>query len=265
MSTGDLSHHFVGKGIEITGVKTTSDLSCAKIFYCCSSVNVDYVEMGALLNRNAITLRSQLSNLYILGKVPQLIFVRDVYYERKETMEHLFAIADYGPDEPAQPSDLQVASTEEEKEEKEEVAAADELVGGADVVVEPSFIYGEQSHPKLKSNLYELERHAMMVKVKNEMCILKANSRLVDKVSEHRTVASVELSTKSRVEKLADFIKQQKRMKLKNQQDTKFKIDDGLTSLTPYYNWQNEPDNILHESGDNYEFEDFEIDVDHKK
>lgn len=78
LSTGDVCSEIIGHGIEITGVRITSDYQIVNVFWqipdiketCSSDVEI-------ILAKSAPDIRGELIRRNVLGKVPRIYFVRD--------------------------------------------------------------------------------------------------------------------------------------------------------------------------------------------
>ncbi|GIX86031.1 uncharacterized protein CEXT_327571, partial [Caerostris extrusa] len=78
LSTGDVAPEVLGHGIEIT---------CVKVSPCCKILNVywqipvgkfsDHENIATVLNMNAHKIRAELISRNVMGRVPQIFFVRD--------------------------------------------------------------------------------------------------------------------------------------------------------------------------------------------
>lgn len=74
--------------VAITRVETTQDLSTAKVYYICPDFDANDRGPAIALAQAAGVLRTELGSLG-LRRLPQLMFTRDVAYERGERVLHI--------------------------------------------------------------------------------------------------------------------------------------------------------------------------------
>ncbi|KAF7265634.1 hypothetical protein GWI33_020954 [Rhynchophorus ferrugineus] len=97
MTTGEYATQFYGHGIQVNKVKITPDYKILKVYWIANeSSNDDVVEN--LLKKSAGTLRHELSQLRVMGHIPNIVFIKDKGYFNIIKVEQKLAVADYGED-----------------------------------------------------------------------------------------------------------------------------------------------------------------------
>lgn len=97
MSTGEVSVVTLGKGLEISHVKVTSDFLFVNVYWLAKG-NTSDAELEPLLQKASGMLRHELSQLRLMGEVPRINFVKDKIHSKYAEVDNLLAIADFGDD-----------------------------------------------------------------------------------------------------------------------------------------------------------------------
>ncbi|XP_076642902.1 uncharacterized protein LOC143353442 [Halictus rubicundus] len=96
MSTGELDPRLENKSIEICLVKVTQDFKQINIYWLDNSL--DQSDTVEILNDCAHRLRYELCQLYVMGNLPPIQFVKDKHKDIAKEVERKLAAADYGED-----------------------------------------------------------------------------------------------------------------------------------------------------------------------
>ncbi|XP_076279031.1 uncharacterized protein LOC143208441 [Lasioglossum baleicum] len=96
MSTGELDPRLENKCIEICFVKITQDFKQINIYWIDNSL--DKSDTIEILNDCAHRLRYELCQLYVMGNLPPISFVKYKRMDIAKEVERKLAIADYGED-----------------------------------------------------------------------------------------------------------------------------------------------------------------------
>uniref|UniRef100_A0A182N630 Ribosome-binding factor A n=1 Tax=Anopheles dirus TaxID=7168 RepID=A0A182N630_9DIPT len=97
MATGTFASDLYGYGIQISRVRVAPDFREATIYWFSSNLNKD-VRIDGILKPLSSRLRHELSQLRLVGEVPQLTFVQDKRYYVEGLLNSLLKEADYGDD-----------------------------------------------------------------------------------------------------------------------------------------------------------------------
>ncbi|GAB6033779.1 hypothetical protein CHUAL_013941 [Chamberlinius hualienensis] len=240
LSSGETDLAILGKGIEITRVEVSDDVTSADIFwYCSATENSD--EIQKLLSDGAGTLRQILSSLYFMGHVPFLKFVKDPLQENVMDVERILATADMGPEfeRPLtyqvmdQINPVSVSDVVKHKIEDKPVEVVEEV----------------KKSPKLRNNIYGLDRDALIRKVQERNRSSNFSFSANASISNRQYVYQDQLDSKQSLEKMTNYIKEQKRLKglmLKRKPE---KLDDANSNNIEIRYEVNE----LNEIDDDYE------------
>ncbi|XP_015108389.1 putative ribosome-binding factor A, mitochondrial [Diachasma alloeum] len=99
MTTGEVSGQIVGRGIEISRVKLANDFHVVRVYWFCNDDDTDRLEETTRhLEQIAFRLRHELSQLKVIGVVPQILFVKDKAVAANLELQKRIAEADYGED-----------------------------------------------------------------------------------------------------------------------------------------------------------------------
>ncbi|XP_011313668.1 uncharacterized protein [Fopius arisanus] len=99
MTTGEMSTKLVGRSIEVTHVKLSNDFHVVRVYWFCNEHDPDRLkETNRILEQMAFNLRHELSQLKVIGVVPQIQFVKDKAVAANIELEKRIADADYGED-----------------------------------------------------------------------------------------------------------------------------------------------------------------------
>uniref|UniRef100_A0A182SL77 Ribosome-binding factor A, mitochondrial n=1 Tax=Anopheles maculatus TaxID=74869 RepID=A0A182SL77_9DIPT len=130
MATGSFASDLYGYGIQISRVRVSPDFREASIYWFSTNLSKD-VKIDGILKPLSSRLRHELSQLRLMGEVPQLTFVQDKRHYVESLLNSLLRQADYGengaPDEHEQQLDLQVREDERlcEPEMKHDILGLD--------------------------------------------------------------------------------------------------------------------------------------------
>uniref|UniRef100_A0A182PAA0 Ribosome-binding factor A, mitochondrial n=1 Tax=Anopheles epiroticus TaxID=199890 RepID=A0A182PAA0_9DIPT len=97
MATGSFASDLYGYGIQISRVRVAPDFREASIYWFSTNLNKD-VKIDGILKPLCSRLRHELSQLRLMGEVPQLTFVLDKRYYVEGLLNSLLKEADYGED-----------------------------------------------------------------------------------------------------------------------------------------------------------------------
>lgn len=98
MATGSFASDLYGYGIQISRVRVAPDFREASIYWFSTNMNKD-VKIDGVLKPLAFRLRHELSQLRLMGEIPQLSFVQDKQYYIEGLLNSLLKEADYGDQE----------------------------------------------------------------------------------------------------------------------------------------------------------------------
>ncbi|KAL7742676.1 hypothetical protein ACLKA6_005135 [Drosophila palustris] len=77
LATGEAAETILGRGLQVSRVKITSDFSCVNVYWMGSGDLPNDVALETELQRSSGQLRHELSQLRLMGEVPRIKFVRD--------------------------------------------------------------------------------------------------------------------------------------------------------------------------------------------
>ncbi|KAJ9590351.1 hypothetical protein L9F63_027810, partial [Diploptera punctata] len=97
MASGELSNIIVGRGIQISRVKVSSDFSGISVYWLAMESEND-AEIEEILEKYSWQLRHELTQLRVIGVVPPLHFIKDKEYSKVAEVNRLLAAADFGED-----------------------------------------------------------------------------------------------------------------------------------------------------------------------
>lgn len=97
MATGEYSSQLFGYGIEVNKVKITTDYKILRVYWV-SKESSDDNAVEQLLKKNAGSLTHELSQLRVMGRVPNITFIKDKEYFKVLEVEKKLAVADFGED-----------------------------------------------------------------------------------------------------------------------------------------------------------------------
>ncbi|CAL4065637.1 unnamed protein product, partial [Meganyctiphanes norvegica] len=98
MSTGEVSSQLSGFGLEISKIRVLPDMRGINVYWICSGKIDTDTRVGEILRQNAASIRHELCQLSVLGRVPTITFVADHRFHKMAEVERRLAIADFGPD-----------------------------------------------------------------------------------------------------------------------------------------------------------------------
>lgn len=88
LSTGDVCPEIMGYGVEITGVRVTSDYQIVNVYWQIPSVmETCNSDVEVILARSAPNIRGELIRRNVLGKVPRIFFIRDPSNKRASDIQ----------------------------------------------------------------------------------------------------------------------------------------------------------------------------------
>ncbi|KAJ9576034.1 hypothetical protein L9F63_007134 [Diploptera punctata] len=88
MASGELSNIIVGRGIQISRVKVSSDFSGISVYWLAMESEND-AEIEEILEKYSWQLRHELTQLRVIGVVPPLHFIKDKEYSKVAETPHL--------------------------------------------------------------------------------------------------------------------------------------------------------------------------------
>lgn len=97
MAHGDNAALFTGHGLEISRVKITSDYRKVHVFWIAKG-NKNDAFLEKLLQESAYVLRHELTQLRVVGQVPELMFLKDKQQALIAEVDVRLGHADFGPD-----------------------------------------------------------------------------------------------------------------------------------------------------------------------
>nr|AHW80380.1 ribosomal binding factor A [Cerebratulus lacteus] len=115
---GEIDEELLNTGVQISRVRLLSDLTGINITWTASGTETDD-RTQEILERNAAKIRSTLSQMYIMGRVPQITFVKDKHTARLAEVERLLKIADMGPNPTEEETELLGTDSETELSDSE--------------------------------------------------------------------------------------------------------------------------------------------------
>ncbi|XP_060518532.1 putative ribosome-binding factor A, mitochondrial [Cylas formicarius] len=171
MATGEYSDQIVGLGVEINKVKITMDYKILKVYWV-AKANQDENTTEELLRKTAGSLRHELSQLRVLGVVPNIIFVKDRLLVNASEVESRLSIADFGEDHiPIDPADLLKTEfhlwTTLNSDTKQKVRAQETPLGASEV----------DELPYMPQNVLGLDHADIMDRIKKAIKKSKAGLR----------------------------------------------------------------------------------------
>lgn len=110
MATGSVSEDLLGRQLEISQVKVTSDFQLVNVFWVTKGIDDDNI-IQKMLDNAAIPLRHELSQLRVMGQVPRINFIKDKQYAKVVEVEKLLAVADFGCTDDLEDSDLNLVAS----------------------------------------------------------------------------------------------------------------------------------------------------------
>uniref|UniRef100_A0A182QNK6 Ribosome-binding factor A, mitochondrial n=1 Tax=Anopheles farauti TaxID=69004 RepID=A0A182QNK6_9DIPT len=114
MATGTFASDLYGYGIQISRVRVAPDFREATIYWFSTNLNKD-VKIDGILKPLSSRLRHELSQLRLIGEVPQLMFVQDKRYYVEGLLNSLLKEADYGEDTMPEEGAVPLAAKEDER------------------------------------------------------------------------------------------------------------------------------------------------------
>nr|XP_023020771.1 uncharacterized protein LOC111509289 [Leptinotarsa decemlineata] len=165
MATGEYASEILGHGIEINRVKIAPDYKCLNIYWIARGSEDDQA-VDQILQKNAGSLRHELSQLRVMGNVPMIQFVKDKRYARIVALEKRLAIADYGEDYVPSDEAVQMKSEFElyvplEDETKRQEAELDEET--------PLDESDELPFPPMPQNVLGLDHAAILTRIRKQV------------------------------------------------------------------------------------------------
>lgn len=158
LATGEISEAIVGKGLEISRVKVTSDFQGVNVFWIAKGTSTDN-EIESTLSRCAGILRHELSQLRLMGEVPRIHFVKDKIYANIAEVQNILQKCDFGDDieiSNGLQHDFNINIHESENEESLPVMRQDVLGLNRDVIMDK--ILGKMKKSKDAWEKYELRQ-----------------------------------------------------------------------------------------------------------
>lgn len=164
MATGEVAPEIVGKKIEISRVSVTPDFHKVNVFWLARGSEEQDSLVEEVLTRAQGPLRHELSQLRVMGSVPEIKFVRDKQYIRFVEVDRLLAKADFGEDfVPSDPT-LRLRTTPVLNVKLPETVWSDiaELEGDVD---EEELWSAEEPLPEMRNDVLGLDHARIMAKV----------------------------------------------------------------------------------------------------
>ncbi|KAK8748528.1 hypothetical protein OTU49_015836 [Cherax quadricarinatus] len=95
MSTGEISAQLSGIPIEVSEVKVLPNFLGINVHWICTGTEADN-QIEEILQKNAKQIRHILSQLYNIGHIPPITFVKDHRVYKLQEVERRLAVADFG-------------------------------------------------------------------------------------------------------------------------------------------------------------------------
>lgn len=109
LATGEAAETILGRGLQVSRVKITSDFSCVNVYWLGNGELHNDATLELELQRSSGHLRHELSQLRLMGNVPRIKFVRDKTGSNINTVEGILRSLNLKP-----------IQKEEEEQEKEQ-------------------------------------------------------------------------------------------------------------------------------------------------
>lgn len=169
MATGEISQELLGKGIQISGVRVTSDFNMVNVLWVANGTeNDESIEKS--LKKAAGALKHELSELRVMGVVPYITFVKDKKLASANEVEELLKIADYPED---------YTPTEVAEQLKDEIQLYNSL--SSDLVKKIKALDVDQQEeseesplPEMEHNVFGLDQAGIMRKISKEKDQIRA-------------------------------------------------------------------------------------------
>ncbi|XP_016996047.2 putative ribosome-binding factor A, mitochondrial [Drosophila takahashii] len=119
LATGSVADSIVGRGVQISYVKITSDFTRINVYWLGKDGRADDDELEEKLNRLSGRLQHELSQLHLMGEVPRIKFVRDKtssgLYQVQEVLskldhQHKHPAPSSSPKSHSEPNEIDVES-----------------------------------------------------------------------------------------------------------------------------------------------------------
>uniref|UniRef100_A0A182WRI7 Ribosome-binding factor A n=1 Tax=Anopheles quadriannulatus TaxID=34691 RepID=A0A182WRI7_ANOQN len=114
MATGSFASDLYGYGIQISRVRVAPDFREASIYWFSTNLNRD-VKIDGILKPLCSRIRHELSQLRLMGEVPQLTFVQDKRYYVEGLLNSLLKEADYGEEDVDGEQDVLLPKPEDQR------------------------------------------------------------------------------------------------------------------------------------------------------
>ncbi|XP_064641432.1 putative ribosome-binding factor A, mitochondrial isoform X2 [Lineus longissimus] len=94
---GEIDQEILNTGVQISKVQLLPDMTSLNITWTTTGTEQD-AKTQQILENNAGKIRSALSSMYIMNRIPRITFVKDKFTARVGEVERLLKIADTGPE-----------------------------------------------------------------------------------------------------------------------------------------------------------------------
>lgn len=135
MATGEMSTEILGRGLEISRVRVTTDFQGLLVYWLAKGSDDDIV-LDQILKKAAGPLRHELSQLRLMGEVPKITFVRDIHYAMAIEVDNLL---------------------------KKSVHELEETEDSSPVSLE------DDEFPSMRHDMYSLDRESIFQKIKKSV------------------------------------------------------------------------------------------------
>lgn len=260
LATGETSEMILGRGLQISNVKISSDFSAINIFWSGGVENVeDNADLEQELQRCSGLLRHELSQLCLMGQVPRIHFVRDKKHINMNQVDRLLRNMDFGEDYAA--TDItdtvkrdfhwKVDNTEQVKEEQSSdqcprVRQTPEMRHDVLGLDHRNIIL--KIHTKMRKSKQAWEQHETALASKESL----SNDSTKNVSSENNlTSISQKLASAAAVEEQFDKFLLKRRERRNTPKRKKFQLDDPSTDLAAtnavIEQWNEDDDDFIYE------------------
>ncbi|XP_037935619.1 uncharacterized protein LOC119669690 [Teleopsis dalmanni] len=89
LATGETSEAIIGEGLQITRVKITQNFACINVYWLGNGDPIKEAKLEKELQKCSGFLRHELSQLYLIGHIPRIYFMRDKTFSNLAQVEGL--------------------------------------------------------------------------------------------------------------------------------------------------------------------------------
>ncbi|KAK6630162.1 hypothetical protein RUM44_005718 [Polyplax serrata] len=118
MMGGKHSSELLGLGIEITKVQVSPCFKYLRVYWLSGKPNLENIDVAIVLNKAAGELRHEISSLSVLGRCPEITFVRDLVAEKSFIVESILSNLDLG--NKSNSSESENVETEEQNDDDDD-------------------------------------------------------------------------------------------------------------------------------------------------